>query len=194
LAKVYSDPFFAFSVGCWVLLWIYWLFSARNQKSEKRREPPAERLRQILPMALVYLLLFDPAARIGWLGRGLAPDSVELELAGAALTAAGVAFAIWARHHLGSNWSARVTIRAGHELVSSGPYRRIRHPIYTGMILAAVGTAAVIGETRGVIAVVICCAAFYFKARKEERWLAEEFGERFRSRVEHTGMFLPRFS
>jgi protein-S-isoprenylcysteine O-methyltransferase Ste14 len=106
----------------------------------------------------------------------------------------GIAFAIWARAHLGANWSAAVSIRADHELIRTGPYRRTRHPIYTGMIFGAIGTALVIGQMRGLLAVAIFIVAFYRKASKEERWLAQEFGEKFEAHTKHTGMFLPRFS
>jgi len=118
----------------------------------------------------------------------------DVGLVGLLLTALGVAFAIWARAHLGANWSAAVSIRSDHELIRTGPYWRIRHPIYTGMILATLGTALVVGEIRALVAVAICFTAFYLKASKEERWLAQEFGDKFEIHTRHTGMFLPRFS
>jgi protein-S-isoprenylcysteine O-methyltransferase Ste14 len=106
-------------------------------------------------------------------------------------TAAGVAFAIWARTILADNWSADVSIRTGHELISRGPYKSIRHPIYTGMLLALAGSALARGELRGLLAVAIALTAFYFKARKEERWLQQEFGASFDEHARRTGMFLP---
>ncbi len=185
-------PTFALAVCCWVVLWIYWLVSAANQKSVKKRETGSERMGQILPMAVSYLLLFEPLMGFGWLGLRFVAKRQDLELFGLLVTAIGIAFAIWARAHLGANWSAAVSIRAGHELIRTGPYRRIRHPIYTGMILAAVGTALVVGQMRAVVAVAICLTAFYLKSSKEERWLAQEFGDNFKTHAEHTGMFFPR--
>ena len=185
-------PTFALAVCCWVVLWIYWLVSAANQKSVKKRETGSERMGQILPMAICYLLLFEPFMGFGWFGLRFVAKRRDVELVGLLVTAIGIAFAIWARAHLGANWSAAVSIRAGHELICTGPYRRIRHPIYTGMILAAVGTALVVGQMRGVVAVAICLGAFYLKSSKEERWLAQEFGDNFKTHTEHTGMFLPR--
>jgi protein-S-isoprenylcysteine O-methyltransferase Ste14 len=111
-----------------------------------------------------------------------------------ALTAAGVGVAIWARWHLGANWSGVVTLKEGHELIRTGPYRSIRHPIYTGILLAILGTALAIGEVRGLVALAIAWGSFYFKARREESFLAQEFGPRFAEHQQHTGMFLPRFS
>ncbi len=188
-----SIPAFSLAVCCWMVLWLYWLFSARNQKAAKKRESGSERIRQILPMAACYILLFESRTGYGWLGSRFVPKRPELELAGLLITALGVAFAIWARAHLGANWSAVVSIRADHELIRTGPYRLIRHPIYTGMILAAIGTALVIGEVRGLLATAICLAAFYLKASNEERWLAHEFGEKFEAHTRDTGMFLPKF-
>lgn len=184
---------FLLAFGCWVILWLYWLISARTQKAAKKREPTSERLRQILPMTASYILLFQPITGYGWLGLRFVSRQQDVELAGLLLTALGVAFAIWARAHLGANWSAAVSIRADHELIRTGPYHRIRHPIYTGMILAAAGTALVVGEVRALVAVAICLTAFYLKASKEERWLAQEFGEKFTIHAAHSGMFLPRF-
>jgi protein-S-isoprenylcysteine O-methyltransferase Ste14 len=185
---------FPLAVCCWIILWVYWFLSARNQKSLKKRESGPERMRQILPMAASYILLFEPFMSFGWLGWRFLPKSPALEFAGLLVTALGVAFAIWARAHLGANWSGAVSIRAGHELIRTGPYRRIRHPIYTGMLLAMVGTALVVGQLRGLAAVAICFTAFFLKASKEEQWLAKEFGDAFENHTRHTGMFLPRFS
>src|SRR5258708_7252727 len=95
------------------------------------------------------------------------------------------------RYNLGA--MPRISLRADHELIDTGPYRTIRHPIYTGMLLAFAGTAVALGEVRGLIAFGIVLTAFYFKARKEESYLTQEFGLRFAERVQHTGMFLPRF-
>jgi protein-S-isoprenylcysteine O-methyltransferase Ste14 len=189
-----SIPVFPLVVCCWVLLWIYWLVSLANRKSVKKRETDSERMGQIIPMIVCYILLFEPFMGFGWLGLRFVRKRSDVEFAGLLITALGIAFAIWARAHLGANWSAAVSIRADHELVRTGPYRRTRHPIYTGMIFGAIGTALVIGQMRGLLAVAIFIVAFYRKASKEERWLAQEFGEKFEAHTKHTGMFLPRFS
>lgn len=145
-------------------------------------------------MLAAYILTFTPIAHYGPLGTRIVPASALPGITGALATFAGLGLAIWARWHLGTNWSSTVSIRADHELIHTGPYRTIRHPIYTGMLLALAGTALALGEVRGVIACVIVLVAFYFKARREESFLTQEFGERFVERARHTGMFLPRFS
>ena len=110
------------------------------------------------------------------------------------IVAAGLAIACWARLHLGSNWSGVVTLKEGHELIRSGPYRTIRHPIYTGILLAFFGNVIALGQVRGLIALVIIWLAFYVMARREESFLAQEFGPRFNDHTRQTGMFLPKAS
>jgi protein-S-isoprenylcysteine O-methyltransferase Ste14 len=78
-------------------------------------------------------------------------------------------------------------------LIGTGPYRWIRHPIYTGILLGLAGTALVVGEVRGLVGLAVAAAAFYRKARKEETWLNQEFGASFEAHAKQTGMFLPRF-
>jgi protein-S-isoprenylcysteine O-methyltransferase Ste14 len=176
----------------WGVFFLYWAISSLSSKAAKKTESVAERLQRMLPLAVAYVLLFYQAKSFGWLNKRFVADSSAAAIIGVVLTAAGVALAIWARWHLGANWSAIVSIRKEHELIRSGPYRRVRHPIYTGMLLAMAGTALVLGEVRGLLAFAITLFAFYWKARKEEAWLEREFGERFAEHTRQTGMFLPR--
>ena len=115
-------------------------------------------------------------------------------LIGLALTAVGVGIAIWARLSLGANWSGTVTLKSGHELIRAGLYRWIRHPIYTGILVGMVGSAVIVGRLRGWLGVLLVLASFYFKARREERFLKQEFGSGFDDHARHTGMFLPKLS
>jgi protein-S-isoprenylcysteine O-methyltransferase Ste14 len=178
----------------WVVFLVYWFVSAQKLKSVKQREPRGERLLQVLFMATAYILMFNEGIGRGWLAKRFVPVSPWLGAIGVAATVAGIAFAIWARWHLGENWSATVTLKEGHELIRTGPYHRIRHPIYTGMLFAFAGTALALGEYRGLIAICIVGVSFYAKAKKEERFLAQEFREQFDEHTRHTGMFLPKFS
>jgi protein-S-isoprenylcysteine O-methyltransferase Ste14 len=177
---------------CWLVFFLYWAISALSSKVAKKSESVAERLQRMAPLAVAYVLLFYQAAKLGWLDKRFLRDSPAAAVLGVTWTAAGVGFAIWARWHLGANWSAIVSIREEHELIRAGPYRRVRHPIYTGMLLAMAGTALVLGELRGLLAFAITLAAFYWKARKEEVWLRREFGEKFEAHTKQTGMFLPK--
>jgi len=180
--------------GLWILFGLYWLVSALKRKKTKQRESWLQRLLYVLPLFVAFSLLYRPEAHYGWLSTRFVPDTATVQQIAVLLTAAGVGIAIWARWHLGANWSGVVTLKEGHELIRTGPYRAIRHPIYTGILLAALGTAVAVGEVRGLFAVAITWLSFYIKARREESFLAQEFGPRFAEHQQHTGMFLPRLS
>src|SRR6266404_3470021 len=175
----------------WVLFGLYWLVSAFKLKKTKRRESWSQRFRYMLPLVLAFYL-FRPEAHYGWLGARFVPASDATEWIGVVLTAAGVAIAFWARWHLGANWSGVVTLKEGHELIRTGPYRNIRHPIYTGILLAFFGTMVATGEVRGLLAVAIAWLSFYWKARREESFLSQEVGGKFAAHAKQTGMFQPK--
>ena len=176
----------------WILFGLIWLIAAFNGKKTKRRETWLQRLAYVLPLVAAWWLLAWPQARIGWLGVRFVPAGPAMEWIGVLLTATGVGVAFWARWHLGTNWSGVVTLKEGHELIRTGPYRRIRHPIYTGILLAVFGTMVTLGEARGLLAVAVVWLSFYWKARREESFLTQEFGEKFEAHVKQTGMFLPK--
>jgi len=163
-------------------------------KSTKRRESPAQRLEHMIPSVIGFVLIFRNDFGTTWLTRELFPDNSGLMTLCVAVTAAGLLFSVWARLTLGSNWSGTVTIKAGHELIRRGPYKLIRHPIYTGMLAALLATAITQRLVSGLLGFAIIYFALYRKARREEIFLAQEFGEAFAEHQRHTGMFLPRFS
>ncbi len=176
----------------WILFGLYWLVSALKRKKTKQRETWSQRFRYVLPLFVAFYLLVRPEARYGWQAARFVPANPAVEWICVLLTAAGVAVALWARWHLGANWSGVVTLKEGHELIRTGPYRTIRHPIYTGILLALLGTAVARGEMRGLLAVAIAWLSFYWKARREESFLTQEFGEKFEAHAKQTGMFLPK--
>jgi len=176
----------------WALFGLYWLVSALNRKKTKRRELWIQRLVYILPLVAAFLLIYRRSFGYGWLGARFVPDTPLVEWLGVLITAAGVGVACWARYHLGANWSGVVTLKEGHELIRTGPYRTVRHPIYTGILLAFFGNVVALGEVRGLIGFVIIWLSFYIKARREESFLAQEFGPNFNEHTQHTGMFLPK--
>ncbi|HVT32998.1 MAG TPA: isoprenylcysteine carboxylmethyltransferase family protein [Rhodanobacteraceae bacterium] len=169
----------------WVAWAIYWYVAARNAKADARREHYALRLAHILPLVVAALLLWIPVFP-GVLGKRFLPATPAVFWVGAALVAIGLGLAIRARRVLGRNWSGIVTVKEDHELVREGPYRWVRHPIYTGLLAAFAGSAIARGEWRGLVAVALVFAAFWFKLRREERWMIETFGAaylRYRAEV-----------
>jgi protein-S-isoprenylcysteine O-methyltransferase Ste14 len=178
----------------WILFAAYWLVSALKRKKTKQRESIVQRLVYISPLLVAFFFLFNPRASFAFLATYSVPHTPEVQWAGVAVMLAGLAFAVWARVHLGTNWSGVVTLKEGHELIRTGPYRNIRHPIYTGILIGFLGSAIVNGQVRGLIAVAIIWASFYIKARREEAFLGQEFGPKFDEHTRLTGMFFPKIS
>jgi protein-S-isoprenylcysteine O-methyltransferase Ste14 len=176
----------------WGVFAIYWLVMSFGRKPAVRREDPLARMAHLVYMGAAFILLSSHSVRFGLLGRRFVPDAPWFGWFGVLLTAAGVGFAIWARYHIGRYWSAEVTIREDHKLIATGPYARIRHPIYTGMLLAMLGTALIVGEYRALLAVALVAFGFWAKARREEAFLEGEFGEEYQEHRRRTGFFLPR--
>lgn len=106
------------------------------------------------------------------------------------MVAAGLGLAVWARAHLGRNWSGIVTVKKDHALIRTGPYRIVRHPIYTGLLLALIGTAAAIDEWRVVVAVICALIGFLRKIQVEEKRMRENFPEYSRYR-QQTAALIP---
>src|SRR5207249_12010572 len=168
--------------------------SASLRKKTRQRASWPQRFTCTCPFALGFFLLSQPEARYCWIGNRFFPAGPFGEWLGVLLTATGIAVAFWARWHLGTNWSGVITLKEGHELIRTGPYSSIRHPIYTGILLALLGTAITSGEVRALLAVAIAWLSLYVKARREESFLSQEFGPGFAEHKQHTGMFLPRLS
>jgi len=178
--------------GLWCVWLLYWRISAAGVKAVARRESPASRAAHLVPLVIAGLLLcVSPIPRGGLLFERFLPRTLATYWSGTALLVLGLAFSVWARIHLGRNWSATVTVKHDHELIRGGPYARVRHPIYTGLLLGFIGTAIVRGDWRGVLAVVIVLLALWRKLRLEERFMSETFGDEYRRYCEHTAALIP---
>ena len=174
----------------WNVLLIVWLAMLFGRKSTKQSETAWERIQHVVPVLVAFWLLFESSWSV--LDLRVVPETPAVLWVGVLLTALGVGISVWARLSLGANWSGMVTLKKGHELVRKGLYRWIRHPIYTGILLGFVGTALIKGHVRSWVGLAILWTSFYFKARREERFLRQEFGEGFEEHARRTGMFLPK--
>src|SRR5262249_47546578 len=128
----------------WLAWAVYWWISSRAVKATVQRESPASRFAYIVPLLAAGYLLPARSAHVPLLDERFVPRTAWTFSIGAAITAAGLLFAMWARRHLGANWSGTVTIKQGHELIVTGPYALVRHPIYTGLVAAIAGSALAI--------------------------------------------------
>ncbi len=176
---------------CWGVLGLYWLVTAVGTKKTAVNENTGLRVFRMAILALMLVLLMTDWLRVGPLAWRIVPRHAGVVWLGAALTGVGLMLAIWARWYLGRNWSDKVVLKVDHELIRSGPYRYLRHPIYSGVLLAVAGTTLTVGEWRGVAALVLLGTNYYVKATKEEKILAANFGQAFAEHKRTTGFFLP---
>ena len=177
------------------LLWaswgLYWWLQSRGTKTNVWRESLGSRLLHIVPLVVAGLLQVVRTEAVPGLDRRFIPLSVAPFWAGFILACSGLAFTVWARSHLGANWSGTVTVKSGHELVTTGPYAWARHPIYTGLLLGFAGTALAIGEWRGVLAFVIATVALWRKLRVEEERMRQQFGDAYVTYARHVAALIP---
>ena len=178
--------------GPWVVLVAYWLIEGFKTRKTVSQEPAASRLGILGLEILGFVLLFGDNANVGALGRHIFPQNDALAVAGVALTWIGVAIALWARWSLGQFWSARITLKEDHELIRTGPYAYFRHPIYSGIDLAAFGGALAIARWRCVLGLCLIVPGYWIKARKEESMLAVKFGDAFKEHCRCTGFLIPK--
>ncbi len=160
---------------CWGSVGIVWLAGAFTSKSSLRTQTLSTRLFHLALAGLGFTLLSGQYLRGGWLELRFIPASLAVEWTAVALTAFGCAFAIWARMTIGTNWSSRAELKRGHELVKAGPYGLVRHPIYTGLLAAVVGTALEAGEMRCLLAIVLIVLSLFVKMAQEERIMVQAF-------------------
>ena len=166
----------------WVAFWIYWLVSAASAKESR----PGRRWTPVGGVTAVAVILLLCVFRTG----GLAVRSPVLGAVGAVVFVSGIALAIWARVHLGRNWGMPMTERLEPELVTSGPYRYVRHPIYTGLLLGTLGTALATNLV-GLVIVLALGGVFYYSARVEERNMTAAFPAAYPAYRAATKMLFP---
>lgn len=159
-------------IACWGVVIAFWIISAFFVKRTKARQPLLQRVIYLLVATVAVLLIYASARTTNW-NRVVLPHTLALGVVADMLAVVGVCIAIWARTTLGGNWSARVTLKEDHELVQRGPYRLVRHPIYSGLLLLIFGSAILVGRAGAFIALVICFCGLWVKLRQEERLLAQ---------------------
>jgi len=159
----------------WCAWALYWLLAALRSKATRRREPLGSRVAHLLPQAIGGALLAWPDRPWRAMAWRLWPPSSVAQGIGVALVIAGLAFTVWARVHLGRNWSGTVTVKQDHELIRTGPYARVRHPIYTGLIAALLGITIASGTVHAALGMAIIVLSLVRKSRVEEDFMRATF-------------------
>jgi protein-S-isoprenylcysteine O-methyltransferase Ste14 len=162
----------------WAAFAVCWTAAALFVNRTRVAESALLRISHVLPLFVGFFLIFHTKGRSFIYGRLYEKDAVEW--LGFALTVGGMLFAGWARVSLGRYWSGNVTLKEGHRLIRSGPYRFARHPIYTGFLTAALGSALSAGTGDALLGFAIILMAIVVKLRREEALLTGEFGEEYR--------------
>jgi protein-S-isoprenylcysteine O-methyltransferase Ste14 len=174
----------------WVSWGVYWRIQSRGVKVNVWAESLPSRLMHVVPLVIAALLLLFNVP-VPWLDERFLPWSLATFWSGFLLAALGLLFTVWARRHLATNWSGDVTLKADHELTTSGPYAWARHPIYTGLLLGFAGSAVAVGEWRGIAALVLVGLALWRKLRIEERGMRQLFGERYLAYERRVSALIP---
>ncbi len=175
----------------WGAYLVYWSAKSTNVKETERKESMPSRLLRFASMVTAVVLLGFRSIPLGALDERFLTTGVARFWIGTGLTLLGLLFSVWARNHLGNNWSQVVAIKEGHQLIISGPYAIVRHPIYSGLLLAFVGSAVALGQWRGLLAVALVFAVLWYKLRLEEKWMRVQFGDSYDSYCRRVKALVP---
>jgi protein-S-isoprenylcysteine O-methyltransferase Ste14 len=172
----------------WIAFFVYWGIAARNSAATKSSESRASTWLHQIVLTAALLLLFIPVPGLtGW----FLPERQSFIVAGAIIQAAFILLAVWARRHLGRNWSGTVRIGVDHQLVKTGPYRYLRHPIYTAMFGMFLGTAVASSQYHALLGLVILILAYLRKTRLEDQILEQTFGAEYDAYRRKTWALVP---
>jgi len=177
----------------WIVWLLYWIVSAWSVRRNERGESGSQRFLTALVLGIGGFLIFARQSHLGPLDWRFVPEAISIHVLALAMVVAGLGISVWARRHIGQFWSGRVMLKEGHQLIQSGPYARVRHPIYSGIFLATLGTALFVGEWRALLGAAIFFVAHWLKARREEALLAGKFGKAYEEYRNRTGSLLPKW-
>jgi protein-S-isoprenylcysteine O-methyltransferase Ste14 len=162
---------------CWLVFIVYWGVTALRVKRTLERR--ADWLRVAIGVVITGGLVLLHSRSGQSVDPIIFPKTLSVRVIADGLGVAGTAILLWARTILGGNWSSAVTLKEDHELIQGGPYAYVRHPIYSGMLLLALGTATHYATLGGFVLVAVCCVGFAMKMREEELLMVESFPERY---------------
>jgi protein-S-isoprenylcysteine O-methyltransferase Ste14 len=175
----------------WLIPVAVWVLTALTTKRTVQKQSYKSRFWQVGIVALGLFLLFHSSSKTAWFLARVLPATMTVAVLGLLITCLGIAFSIWARFTLGDNWSGTVTLKQEHTLVCRGPYRIVRHPIYTGLLIALTGTTMQYGQLRHFLGVLIIAFGFWLKSLTEEEFMVQYFGDQYLHYRQHVRALVP---
>jgi len=163
----------------YLLLAAVWLGSLPFVKRNVQQQSISSTLQNTMVLSVGVFLLFGSSSTPDWFNQPLFTVTFPIALAGLGLAICGIGLSIWARLILGEYWSSFPSLKQNHRLIVTGPYRLVRHPIYTGLLLALLGSALQYGLVRSFLAVLTCAVGLYLKVTAEEEFMVQRFGEAY---------------
>ncbi len=179
------------TLACWGAFYAYWLASAFATKRTAVRESLVGSLSYRVPVVLAVVVLVYAARLPRPMSAVLTRSTLPVCVLVVALSTTGLVTCMWARITLGRNWSSVVLLRVDHELVQAGPYRFVRHPIYTGIILMFAAIVLLVGRVAGILAFCLFVYSFVLKLRREERMMLKQFPTTYPEYVKKTKRLVP---
>ena len=176
---------------CWGVFLVVWLLAAFFRKRTVYNESDARRLLHMIPLVLGSFLVFRGYRLTPPFNLHLVPQTDPVLVAAAILSLGGLGFCLWARAVLGRNWSGTVTLKENHELIVRGPYRLVRHPIYTGLLTMLFATWLERGYLAGMIGLVLVFISFWIKLRYEEELMRNQFPEQYAAYSQRVKRIIP---
>ena len=176
---------------CWGAFFVTWVVAAIFTKRTVYRESRGQRVRYIVPIIIGWFLVFRGHRLPYPFNVSVIPRSDVILVVAAILCVCGLTFCLWARAILGRNWSGTVTLKEGHELLVRGPYRLVRHPIYTGLLAMLIATMLQQGRIAGIIGLVLVFVSLWIKLSEEEQVMLKQFLDEYAAYQQRVSRLIP---
>ena len=177
--------------ACWGVFFVVWVLAAIFTKRTVYSESPARRLRYVIPIVIGWYLLFRGHRLPQPFNNRIIPVTDAILVVSSILCLCGLGFCLWARAVLGRNWSGTVTLKESHELIVRGPYRLVRHPIYTGLLAMLIATAIQQGRIAGIIGVIVVFVSLWIKLSEEEELMLKQFPDQYAAYRQRVKRIIP---
>jgi len=179
--------FIYLTIWFWLLMSLYWAIKAKASSQTSF----SFEITSLVKMITSFLIIYLPLLTGGWFAKELYASNIWTNIMGATFCGLGIGFAIWARNVLGGCWSGKVTIQKEHKLIKEGPYSVVRHPQYTGFLLALFGTALMLGKIFSFVWYLFLIVSLIAKAKQEEKILAKIFPNEYLEYKQKVKMIIP---